>query len=115
MNDFLFIMDGPFKGTKVYFSDILYLVTHNRYVHLITETDSYLLLKTLPQMSRKLPGRSFGRVHSRFIVYLPRITSFDLQTSHLLLESRHAAEMNMPGLLIPIDDHFNTDFCKKIR
>ena len=110
METFIFIMDGPFKGTKVNFDEVLYLVSHNRYVHLVTETKRYLLLKSLPEMCSILPKHFFRRVHRQFIVYLPRIISFDLQSSHLLLESKNAYEMELPGVLIPIGPRFSSNW-----
>lgn len=73
-NDFIYVKkDHELK--KLSFSDINYLEANDNYCMVYTETDRYLLSKTLKKTITKFPPSKFVRVHRSYVINIDKIDS----------------------------------------
>lgn len=71
-SDYLFIKSDS-KRVKIYFKDILYIEGMQKYVKVVTTSDTHIALLSLTKLSETLPESSFFRVHKSYIVNLDKI------------------------------------------
>jgi len=71
------------KYVRVLFSEIIYVVSRQNYVQLVTIDKNYVILNTMKQMEQALPEDMFCRIHRSYIVSLNHITSFDNESVFL--------------------------------
>lgn len=76
MQDFFYVKNGG-KYSQVFFSDILYIESKDKYATLITSREKILILQPLHTFEKVLPSKLFCRIHRSFIVSLAHTKWFD--------------------------------------
>lgn len=83
MQSFFFIRHEG-RYVKVDFQEILYIEARKNYTRLVMEErPTVMVLVTLKQWEKLLPGDSFCRVHRGYIVAIGKVMSFDNKYAYL--------------------------------
>ena len=72
-NFITFKADG--KHVRVNLDEILFIEGLKEYVKIVCESQRYIVLESLRNLEEKLAGNSFLRVHTSYIVSIPKINS----------------------------------------
>ncbi len=77
-NDFgeSIVIKSNLKKQKIYFSKIKWIEAYGDYIKINTDDENYLVLSTMKNIEKELPGTRFIRVHKSFIVNLDKIDKF---------------------------------------
>jgi DNA-binding LytR/AlgR family response regulator len=95
VQSFFFIrQDG--RNVKVDYHSILYIEARKNYTRLVMVDRVFMVLVTLKQWEKILPGSLFCRVHRGYIVSVGRILSFDNRLVYL------------PGINISIGEQYKS-------
>lgn len=76
MNDFLFVKDKS-DYVQIFFSEILYIESKDKYANLVTAKKRYLVPLTLNNMEKLLFNKLFCRVHRSYIISLYHTQRFN--------------------------------------
>jgi DNA-binding LytR/AlgR family response regulator len=75
MRDFLFLKDSK-TVIQIFYHDLKYIEATGRYVRFVTTSKSYVVTGRLQNVSRRLPGHLFCRIHKSTIVAFRHVAGF---------------------------------------
>jgi len=82
MREFVFIKLGK-KFSRVHLSEIIYTEAVKKYVKIVTQKKSYLILGSMSSVEKVLPEDKFCRIHRSYIISLNHITEFDNEVVYI--------------------------------
>ncbi|MBL7807769.1 MAG: LytTR family transcriptional regulator DNA-binding domain-containing protein [Saprospiraceae bacterium] len=84
LSDRIFVRQKD-KMVKILFDNMLYAEADRNYCKVYTQDKEYLLTMPLGAIEKKLPGRTFLRVHRSYIINLEKIDALHEQQEWLML------------------------------
>jgi len=78
-----FFIRSNSRYVKVNLCDIVYAEALKNYVRIVTPQKNWLVLLSLKELEKALPGDCFCRVHRSFMVSLEHVLSFDRDTVYM--------------------------------
>jgi two-component system, LytTR family, response regulator len=76
MHDYLFFRTGK-CFCKIKFSDILYIRAEKKLVHVVTTSQTHIVLNSFKEVEKCLPQSIFYKVHRSYIISLDHADKFD--------------------------------------
>ncbi len=80
---FIYVKENK-KVVKVYLNDILYVEGLSEYVQIYTREKKIITKTSMTNMSERLPGECFMRIHKSFIVSMSKIEAFTSSSIEVL-------------------------------
>ena len=78
-----FFIRSNSRYEKVNFHDIMYAEALKNYVRIVTPQKNWLVLISMKELEKALPGTHFCRVHRSFIISLEHTLAFDKDTVYM--------------------------------
>lgn len=91
------------KWNKLLIKEIKYLQAMGDYVRIFTNSDNYMVNKTMKSLLDSLPNESFVRVHRSYIVNIEQIKN--IQDHSIVIDKD----------VIPISERYKSDFMKRLN
>lgn len=102
LKKFIFIKDG-YKQIKIGIDEIVYIQSEGNYLNIATTEKKVVARMTFQQLSEKLPGTSFFRVHNSYIVNLTHVNK--IEDNHIF----------MPEIRIPIGIKYKEELMNYLK
>ena len=93
------------KLTKIIFDDILWVEVEGKFIKMITKETSYFVKIALKELERKLPKKSFVRIHRNYLISI----------NHLKDVATHNNTVRIAGNDIPIGNSYKGDLINKLN
>lgn len=92
-NDFLFIKKKD-ALKKVKLEDIIYIEVEERYCHIITEQEKFLILISLTKLMEQLNAKKFFQTHRNIVIQADKIVEIIPSQNLIILKGNHSVTLS---------------------